>query len=170
MPSCAESNDINIRSPSFLLGRTVGMCGHCRAAISLFALVVPPGHQALEPDHDAEDEKLAAYAWRFADHHAFLFHVEFLPINLQSRLRQLTQSDCFGFGDFATSAHWANHCEKCGFVQDDQELFCEPEGAFLPTSESAAGLIHLQTIREAFEAAAAGYAYEPQFFDAMSRT
>jgi hypothetical protein len=166
----AGSNDINIRSPSFLLARTVGMCNHCRTPTPLFALAVPPGHEALELDDDMEAEEPASYAWRLADHHAFLFHVEFLPIALQSRLKQLTKSGRFGFGDGATSGYWGNHCEHCGLLLDDQDLYCEPEGAFLPTGESAASLIHLQTIEEAFEAAAAGYAYEPQFFDAMSRT
>jgi hypothetical protein len=51
-------------------------------------------------------------------------------------------------------------------VFDDQELFCEPGGAFLPTSESAAGLIDLLPIDLAFEAVAGGYAHEPSFFSA----
>jgi hypothetical protein len=49
----------------------------------------------------------------------------------------------------------------------DHDLFCEPGGAFLPTTELSAGLIQLLPIDEAFEAAAAGYAHQPEFFDAM---
>jgi len=40
--------------------------------------------------------------------------------------------------------------------QDDFELFCEPEGAFSPTSKEAAALIRLHEVSEPFEAEAAG--------------
>jgi hypothetical protein len=52
---------------------------------------------------------------------------------------------------------------------DDHELFCEPEGAFLPTSESTAAAIHLVLVDEPFETSAAGYSYEPPLLDAMIR-
>jgi hypothetical protein len=52
---------------------------------------------------------------------------------------------------------------------DDHELFCEPEGSFLPTSEFNASAIHLLPLNEEMQAFAAGYAHEPQFFHAMSR-
>ncbi|MDP9014492.1 MAG: hypothetical protein M3O41_17895 [Pseudomonadota bacterium] len=168
MSQAGESNGINIRSPSFFLARTVGTCGHCRRPTSLFALAVPPGHRTLELDHDGEAEDLASDAWLLADHCAFLFHIEFLPTAVQVRVKQLTQSDRFGFSDAATGALWGNHCDQCDSFLNDEELFCEPEGAFLPTSESSAGLIHLLRIDEEFEATAAGYAFEPPFFDAMA--
>ncbi len=48
---------------------------------------------------------------------------------------------------------------------DDHDLFCEPEGAFLPTSQAQAAAIQLVRIDEPLEAAAAGYACDPQFFE-----
>jgi hypothetical protein len=174
--------DINIRSPRYLLAHTLGTCWHCRASTQLFALVVPPGHEALELDDEAQDaagdeaqnetqnEALAVDIWCAATHHAFLFYIEFLPAVIQDRLKQFTQSYRLEFSDAAHGPYWANHCERCGSLLDDHELFCEPEGAFLPTSESSAGAIHLLALDEAFEAAAGGYAHEPQFFNAMSRT
>ncbi|MGO9991582.1 MAG: conjugal transfer protein TraC [Steroidobacteraceae bacterium] len=168
MPSPHLRNDINIRSPRFLLAQTVGTCWHCRATIPLFALAVPPGHMALEPDDEAQDEETAVYTWRIAADSAFLFYVEYLPAAVQNRLKQFTRSyrlgDCAG----AAGSYWANHCEHCGSLLDDHELFCEPDGAFLPTDESRARNIHLARIDEAFEAVAAGYAYELDFFDAMA--
>jgi len=87
--------DINIRSPRYLLAHTLGTCWHCRASTQLFALVVPPGHEALELDDEAQDaagdeaqsetqnetqnETLAVDIWCAATHHAFLFYIEFLP-------------------------------------------------------------------------------------------
>ncbi len=177
MPGCVMGNDINIRSASFLLARTVGTCRRCRAPTAVFGLAVPPGHEVLDDealDHEgsgdeSRDEKLAGAAWQIAPYNAFLFDVEYLPVVVQARLKSFTQSYHLRLDDAAKQACWANHCEECGCPQDDHELFCEPEGAFLPVSESAAAAIHLLSIDEAFEAAAAGYAYEPEFFDAMSQ-
>ena len=168
MPGPHLRNDINIRSPRFLLARTVGTCWHCRATIPLFALAVPPGHMVLEPDDEAQDEETAVDTWRIAAVSAFLFYVEYLPAAVQNRLKQVTQSYRLGDCAVVAGSHWANHCEHCGSLLDDHELFCEPDGAFLPTDESRARIIHLVPIDEAFEADAAGYAYEPDFFDAMA--
>ena len=53
---------------------------------------------------------------------------------------------------------------------EDHDLFCEPDGAFLPTTaESAAGVI-LERVDEALGAGAAGYACDPQFLDSMVRS
>jgi hypothetical protein len=60
-------------------------------------------------------------------------------------------------------SYWANHCERCGALQEDHELFCEPEGAFLPTSPAAAATIELLSVHECLEAGAAGYAIDPAF-------
>jgi hypothetical protein len=169
MQSTVSHHDINIRSSRFYLARTVGTCRKCRAPTPLFALAVPPGHETLELDDEAQDEALAVDTWRTASDSAFLFFVDFIPAVIQNRLKQFTELSCFGKSEGAAGGYWANHCERCGSEFDDQELFCEPEGAFLPTNELAASVIHLLTIEEAFEAAAAGYAYEPQFFDAMSK-
>jgi hypothetical protein len=169
MQSPIVRDDINIRSPRYFLAHTTGTCWRCRAPTRLFALAVPPGHETLELADDAQDGALAVTSWHIAAHHAFLFYIEFLPITIQNHLKQF-QSYRFEFSDAAQGSYWANHCERCGSLLDDHELFCEPDGAFLPTSESSASAIRLQGMDEAFEAAAAGYAYEPQFFDAMSRT
>lgn len=177
MQSTVSHHDINIRSPRFYLARTVGTCRRCGAPTRLFALAVPPGHETLEVDDEAQDEAqnetqngaLTLDSWRIATNSAFLFFVEFIPDAIQSRLKPFTQPGRFGKSAAAVEAYWSNRCERCGSEFDDQELFCEPEGAFFPTNEFAASAIHLLCIEEAFEAAAAGYAHEPQFFDAMSK-
>jgi hypothetical protein len=174
MQSSVSQHDINIRSSRFYLARAVGTCRRCGAPTRLFALAVPPGHETLELDDEAQDdeaqqETLAKDTWRIAPNSAFLFFVEFIPAVIQNRLKPVTQLSRFGKSEAMAGGCWANHCERCGSQFDDQELFCEPEGAFFPTSEMAAGAIQLLPIDEAFEAAAAGYAYEPQFFDAMSK-
>jgi hypothetical protein len=135
---------INIRSPTFFVARAVAVCGRCRSPIPVIAVAVPPGHETRDED-----------SWEIADHHALLFHIDYLPAAVSTRLQAQ--------GAYRCDTHWINHCESCGAPQDDLELFCEPEGAFLPTSESSAALIEIRPVDEPFEAAAAGYAIEPQF-------
>jgi hypothetical protein len=186
------SHEINIRSPRYYIARTVSTCWHCGSPTALVAIAVPPGHETLDVDDDASDEdsdgetqhrEHPAAAWSAADHNAFLFYVDFLPAAVQERINQYQPAyrpvDLYAAAGAATStataagagsdSYWENHCEKCRCQLDDHELFCEPEGAFLPTSESTAAAIHLVLVDEPFEATAAGYSYEPPLFDAMIR-
>jgi hypothetical protein len=157
----SPTHSINIRSPRFLVARTVAACRHCRVLTTLIAVALPPGHETLELDDEARDEAHAVDTWQTASHHAFLFHIESLPSSVAARLQPLASLRYDGY--------WANHCAWCDLSQDDQALFCEPEGAFAPASESSAALIEIWAIDEPFEAAVAGYAVEPQFLYAMRR-
>lgn len=155
------THSINIRSSRFLVARTVAACRRCRVLTTLIAVVLPPGHETLELDDEAPDEAQAVDTWQTAAQHAFLFHIEFLPTSVAARLQLLAPLRYDGY--------WANHCASCDLPQDDQALFCEPEGAFAPASESNAALIEILSIDEPFEAAVAGYAVEPHFLYAMHR-
>jgi hypothetical protein len=192
MPSPPASNEnnsheINIRSARFYIARTMATCWHCGSPTAVVAIAVPPGHETLDVDDDASDEgqddetqhrEHPALAWSVADHNAFLFYVDSLPAAVQKRINQYQPAYRPIDADAAAPAtavgggsgsYWANHCEKCGCQLDDHELFCEPEGAFLPTSESTAAAIHLVLVDEPFDTSAAGYSYEPPLFDAMIR-
>jgi hypothetical protein len=160
---------VNIRSPRFLIAQTVGQCWHCDAPTLLLALALPPGHETLELDHDAQDDEGSQDTWSVAPYSALLFYIDYIPDNVQRRLNGFTQAFCIGHSKAAAGFYWANHCEQCGSLLDDHELFCEPDGAFLPTTAASAGIIRLVAVDEAIEAAAAGYAYEPAFFDAMGK-
>lgn len=159
-------NDINVRSLRFLLARTMGTCWHCLSPTPLVALALPPGHMVLELDHEAETDEVAIDVWRIAPANAFIFYVEFLPVAVQERLKQFTRLHRLS-GSAGGDAYWANHCERCDGILDDYELFCEPDGAFLPTNDASASMIQLVTVDDAFEAVAAGYGYEPPYFNAM---
>jgi hypothetical protein len=155
----------NVRAPCFLLARTQGACGRCGAPLRLFALVVPPGHETLE-----EDDSPAGETWQVARHHAFLFHVGLLPAAIRALLEQHALSYRAGASAAEHGDSWANHCARCGAAQDDQDLFCEPGGAFFPVDEAGARGIELQGFDAAFAAAAGGYAHELEFYDAMRRS
>lgn len=169
MSESTEPRESNVCSPRYFIARRLGACGYCHSPTNIIALAVPPGHWALEMDAEAHDDAASVDSWRLATHSAFLFYVEYLPDIIHHRLKRLARYYRFGHSDAAMGFYWANHCERCGCVLDDHDLFCEPAGAFVPTSESAARLIHLLPVDEEIEVRAAGYAYEPQFFDAMSR-
>jgi hypothetical protein len=84
-------DDVNIRSPRFLLARTIGICRHCLSPTPLVGLALPPGHMVLELDHEAHDDAEAIDAWRIASGSAFIFEVEFIPAAVQSRIQQITR-------------------------------------------------------------------------------
>jgi len=158
-------DDANIRSPRFFVARAVGTCRRCRAPIPLFALAVPPGHLALELDDDA-DEEAAVDTWRIAAHGAWLFHVEHLAEPVQQRLRRFTRSYRRD-EEHTADACWTNRCEVCGAPQDDQALFCEPDGVFSPLGDLQSAAILIEAVEESFAATAGGYAPDPGFFSTL---
>jgi hypothetical protein len=169
------STAINLRADRYYIAEARGTCGHCRQATRLVAVVLPGGHEVLEWDDDAAegagddapDDAGEAGTWEAVARPAFLFHVAYLPEHVQRRL-------CAGSAySPARSAPgdescWVNHCEHCGAPFDDQELFCEPGGAFCPASDAEARSIDLSMVEEPIGVDAAGYAEQPQFFESMN--
>jgi hypothetical protein len=146
-------SDNNVRSQGYLIARTNRSCGKCGRSTRVLALALPPHH---ETTGDTQDR-----AWQRADAPAFLFFVTRLPDKVLQRLGphglyRRTQ------GEETVESCWANHCEHCGSPQSDEELHCEP-GAFMPGSETEAKQIQMLAVDEPFEAAAAGYALDPEY-------
>jgi hypothetical protein len=131
----------------------------------LLALAMPHGHETLDDDSPQLPDE-----WQHASFNAFLFYVEELPESVRNRLNELSQCFRLEHSTETLSAYWANHCEHCGALLEDHELHCEPDGAFLPLSEAAAAGVELLQIHEPFEAVAAGYAFEPEFFGFMRQS
>jgi hypothetical protein len=149
---------------------------------------LPPGHETDESDeaddfdwiadsetareaHDMGESEVADHArWTPAHHAAFLFFVEQVSHGARARLQEAAkqfEEDCVE-GEGPPSLR--NHCIQCGAMFDDQDLFCEPGGAFLPTSVTEAGKVSLVAVDQAIQATIDGYAYEPEFFEFMTRT
>ncbi len=161
--------DINRRAKRFFVAQTRGVCSDCNRSTPLVAVGLWPGHEALELDDDAPDDAHAADSWEVAHHAAFLFHVAYLSSNARSRIMAICPAYGLDHDESGDELCWTNHCEHCAAPFDDQDLFCEPGGAFLPVSEADAGLIQIRNLDEAIAAAAAGDAPEPPFFDSMPR-
>jgi hypothetical protein len=178
----------NLRSERYILARTRCRCESCRAETRVVAVALPPGHELLTLDVEegpvksagrddapaehrgegsAERHASGEHVWDRAPSAAFLFHVESLPALVRDRLA--AASPGYRHATRGAMSYYANHCEACGRTFDDQELFCEPEGAFQPVNEIAAAAIVLTAIEEPVSARASGYSVAPQFFEFMSK-
>jgi hypothetical protein len=159
--------NINVRSGSYWIAHATGECSCCRAGTRFVALALPPHHQSLALDWDIQKDEPVAYTWDAAEWSAFLFYVEYLPEEVRRRLQAVSAGYRFAFSERTQGAYWANHCATCGALIEDHDLFCEPDGAFLPTTATSAAAVTLQRVDESLEAGAAGYACDPQFLDSM---
>ena len=101
--------DFNIRSSRYFVAETVGTCGCCRASTGVLALALPPGHEILAWDPDAEIEELAQDTWEGAPCHAFLFYIGHLSDAVQRRLKGFSSGYRF-IHSAALGSYWANHC------------------------------------------------------------
>ena len=173
MTDIDADSGINFRSDGYWVARTVGMCLHCRGETRLVALMLPPGHESRSTsDEDVqagEDSSMHDDSWERVPRHALLFYIEFLPDAVRQRLQVLAPTYRFANSPATQGSYWANHCEHCGGLQEDHELFCEPEGAFLPVSPAAAAAIELLPVPEALRVGAAGYAIDPAFIASEAR-
>jgi hypothetical protein len=155
--------DANVRSAGYYIAGTDTRCWYCGGTTRLLALAVPQDHETL----DAGSEE-GAGQWQPAGAAAFIFRLTRLAIGVQRRLLPFAPRFRLAHNQAMSDGCWANHCEHCDRVLDDQELHCEP-GVFMPGSAAQAARIELLRIDEALEAAAAGYAPEPEFFQFMRR-
>jgi hypothetical protein len=141
----------NVRAASYYIARTHIPCPHCGAITPLTAVALAPAHETL--DDDAEE-------WQSVPANAFLFYLEAVSYVVHVRLREEAPNLCF-------DSYWANHCEHCERMLGDHEVHGEPGCGFTPLSEEQAANIVLTEIAEPFEALAAGYSLEPDFFARM---
>jgi len=163
----------NVRSRTFYVACTRARCWHCGLSTCVLGLALPHGHEILDEDAQADaDERdgAAPQVWQRVDTHAFIFYVAHLPEHVQRRLNQLSPLFRLALSPATLNSYWANHCEHCKSLLDDHELHCEPGGAFMPSSERAAVGIQLVHVQAPFEAAAAGHAFEPEFFGFMPKS
>ena len=168
----------NIRAGRYFIARATEICARCGRPSRVLAVGLPPGHQVLEPSEDDRDgdgdddrdDRSGGDTWATANHTALLFHVAGLSEGARWQLCGLSAAYRKASDAPDVESCWTNHCDHCGAAFEDQDLFCEPGGAFLPVSELDARRIELFAVEESLAADAAGYAQDPDFFDAMRRT
>jgi hypothetical protein len=123
----------------------------------------------LETDVDAAEETAEPGVWEPAVASAVIFLIDYLPEAVQNRLCEVSPHYHLDRSEQAEKSNWMNHCSFCRAPLTDFELYCEPEGALLPTSEEALASLRLFEVQEPFEAQAGGYAYAPELLDTMQR-
>lgn len=153
----------NVRSRGYLVVRTSGKCPCCRASTPLIALALPPEHEILSEESDEDSEAVAPNAWETVGCSALLFYVANLPESAKRRVAEFSPHYRYAYSAATQDFYWANHCERCGSLLEDHDLFCEPEAAFLPTSEGSAAGLKEFWIDEPIEAGAGGYSCDPAF-------
>lgn len=158
----------NMRAAGYFVAQAIAACARCRQATRLIALGLPAHHEVLEPD-DVPDDADAMDAWVRADHPALLFQIAHLSENVRMQVAGIQPAYSPKISAAGGESWWTNHCEHCGSPFDDQDLFCEPGGAFFPVSDAEARLIQVLTRDEAIEVDASGYAPEPAFYHSMRR-
>ncbi len=157
-------NDANVRSShGYYIAESLATCSRCSAVTRVFAVALPHEHETIALDPDADCEEGARDTWEAAGSGAFIFYLERISEAVQQRLTQLAPRLRFSFSPQVQGAYWANHCECCDSLLEDHELFCEPDGAFLPVH--GADEIRFLRIGEPFEAFAAGYVCAPPSLD-----
>jgi hypothetical protein len=125
----------------------------------LTALAVGAGHEIRDDESDD---------WESVDAQAFSFYIAAVSAPVHRLLSKLAPHFRFVSDESTGAAGWANHCEHCGLTVDDDLLHVEPGGhGFVPCSENQAAGVSLIEVAEPFEASAAGYALEPEFFAFM---
>lgn len=152
-----QPSSANFRSSGFYLAQCHALCAGCGQLSRVVALALPVGHQALVEGR-----------WQCAEANAFIFFIAELPGPIRRRLTRMAPLFSRKQGEGSRNPYWANHCEHCGEVFSDDELHCEP-GAFMPMGSSEAQAIALDHLPEEFSADAAGYAFDPQFFELLFR-
>ena len=145
----------NVRSAGYFIARTQTWCRSCGGPIEVLALAVPPRHETADEDREAG-------GWYASDTPALLFFVSWLPDRVLQRLSSYSTAYRLSSNEGSSGLYWANYCGHCGEMQSDEELHCEP-GAFVRFSAAEAEKIQIIYVRDAFEAAAAGYASDPEF-------
>lgn len=163
-----RSADFNLCADNYLIAITEGTCGSCGRATRLIGLILPAGAEVLgeEAMTDPVGEPQPA-SWERSSGATLLFYILTLPPQASRHLWRIAPAYRLADGGETEFAYWANHCEHCDGRFDDQDLFCEFDGAFVPTNSAAAAKIELKRICEPIAVLTAGAACDPPYLSHM---
>lgn len=145
------------RSRAYWLAQLAMVCPFCGAATRVAGVALPANHETLD---DADGQ---VPTWQLAGANALLFLLTQIPQETEGHLRRLAPGFRRTDGGLTGESQWANHCEHCGALLDDQNLHCEPGDSFVPITAAQGSRIRLIEFHEPFEGSAAGYSLEPEF-------
>jgi hypothetical protein len=152
----AEEDGMNVRSANYLLLQAISQCPRCSLPTSVFCLGVNSGYESRTEER-----------WISEDAAALLFYVERLSKEAGELLMELAPQFWIDHSTPVDRSYCVNHCQHCGTIQEDHNLHCEPDAAFLPTSVAAAEQIHAVSVQMPFLARAGGISELPSFLSPM---
>jgi hypothetical protein len=162
-------SNANAKSSTYLIAQGLHRCEHCSQLTPVLGVILPVGHETLMVETDDAPAMPGGEVWESIDADANLFYVEYLSAAVEHRLRQFSVHYHPDYSATMNSFYWMNHCAFCGAQLGDSELYCEPEGAFMPVSPDAAATIRVCEVLEPIEVRAMGHAYATEFAEYMVR-
>jgi hypothetical protein len=136
-----EAQAPNIRAPSWELIVALRECWRCAQSTRVFAVVLPPGHEALIEEDDPAGDR-----WERGECSVLLSYLEAVPAEVTTQLRMLAPHYRLDHSRTTESFYWMNHCEHCEAKLGDFDTIEEP-GTFF---ELGAGLDERRLITEDF--------------------
>jgi hypothetical protein len=153
-----ESPTPNVRSAHYFIAQLTVDCWFCGNPTRVAALALPPGHEVLEEPAGSDTG-----GWQVMDGYALVFDLVAIPERGLQHLVECApgfqQAPC----NEPAAPSYANYCEHCAQLLDDQDLHCEPGHTFAPMTAAEGEKIQCYPIHESLEVSAAGYAFEPEF-------
>lgn len=134
----------NIRAPFWYLATGTRVCWRCDAPSIIFAILLPPGYEALYVADDPADD-----CWEGGDNLTLLSYVDDVPQIVAAQLRLQAPRYRVDYSQTIHSFYWMNHCEHCEAKLGDFETLQEA-GAF-------EGHVKLLEINEPFAASCASH-------------
>lgn len=148
------TSEANVRAEHYSIVRAPGVCPRCGCRNELTALMVPPGHAVRDLEACSA---VRSAGWEIVPCSAFLFHLERLAPAVEQRLCSRSARRGSMLRDRI------NRCTRCEHVWPEEELFCEPGGAFLPQSEAEAQRLAFHPVAEPLWGSVGGHAPDPMF-------
>ena len=111
----------NIRAPRWFLATSARECWRCGGRSCVFAIVLPPEHEALMVEDDPADDY-----WERGWSSTLLSYVVDVAEPVAARLRRVAPRYRVDYSQTTHSFYWMNHCEHCDAKLGDFETMEEP--------------------------------------------
>jgi hypothetical protein len=106
----------NIRAPRWFLATSARECWRCGGRSCVFAIVLPPEHEALMVEDDPADDY-----WKRGWSSTLLSYVVDVAEPVAARLRRVAPRYRVDYSQTTHSLYWMNHCEHCDAKLGDFE-------------------------------------------------
>lgn len=139
----------NLRADRFWMARADGVCPACTAAMHVFCLLLPTGHQS-------QDDPWSP--WVSSESGARIYYLVHLNQLAAERVHDIAP----GYRQVSVQSHpraiWQNHCPHCQSVNPDHTLHVDSTGVFVPRHGDNRKFM-LYPIDQPFVGHARGYAW-----------